>query len=49
MAKRSKDWNIGLAEDLLNPEFAREFLLAAIEEDVSVRSCPWEKSFGLSE
>ena len=37
MAKRSKDWNIGLAEDLLNPEFAREFLLAAIEDGVSVQ------------
>ena len=37
MAKRSKDWNIGLAQDLRNPEFAREFLLAAIEEGVSVQ------------
>jgi DNA-binding phage protein len=35
MAKRSKDWNIGLARDLRNPEFAREFLLAAIEDGVS--------------
>ena len=37
MAKRSKDWNIGLAQDLRNPEFAREFLLAAIEDGVSVQ------------
>jgi len=37
MAKRSKDWNMGLAQDLRNPEFAREFLLAAIEEGVSVQ------------
>jgi DNA-binding phage protein len=36
MAKRSKDWNEGLARDLKNPEFAREFLLAAIDDDVSI-------------
>ena len=34
MARRSKDWNVGLAEDLRDPEFAREFLLAAIDEGV---------------
>lgn len=37
MAQRRKDWNIGLAQDLRNPEFAREFLLAAIEDGVSVQ------------
>ena len=37
MARRSRDWNRGLAEDLRNPEFAREFLLAAIEDGVSVQ------------
>jgi DNA-binding phage protein len=37
MARRSKDWNRGLAEDLRNPEFAREFLLAAIDDGVSVQ------------
>lgn len=37
MARRSRDWNQGLAEDLRNPEFAREFLLAAIEDGVSVQ------------
>ena len=37
MAKRSKDWNIGLAEDLRSPAFAREFLLAAIDEGVSLQ------------
>lgn len=37
MARRSKDWNVGLAQDLRDPEFAREFLLAAIEEDVSIQ------------
>jgi hypothetical protein len=31
MARRTKDWNKGLAEDLRNREFSREFLMAAIE------------------
>ncbi|MDO8678108.1 MAG: hypothetical protein Q7R30_06035 [Acidobacteriota bacterium] len=37
MARRSKDWNAGLAEDLRNQEFAREFLLAAIDEGVPLQ------------
>lgn len=37
MARRSRDWNVGLAEDLQNQEFAREFLLAAIEEGVPLQ------------
>lgn len=37
MARRSKDWNIGLAEDLRNREFARAFLLGAIEEGVPLQ------------
>jgi DNA-binding phage protein len=37
MARRSKDWNIGLAQDLRDPDFAREFLLAAIDEGVSIQ------------
>ena len=37
MARRSKDWNVGLAQDLRDPEFARKFLLAAIEEGVSIQ------------
>lgn len=37
MARRTKDWNIGLAEDLKNREFAREFLLAAIEEGIPLQ------------
>jgi DNA-binding phage protein len=32
MARRSRDWNEGLAADLRNPEFARAFLLAAVAE-----------------
>jgi DNA-binding phage protein len=37
VARRSKNWNRGLAEDLRDPEFAREFLLAAIDDGVSVQ------------
>jgi hypothetical protein len=37
MARRTKDWNEGLAKDLKNPRFAREFLLASIDEDISLQ------------
>jgi DNA-binding phage protein len=37
MARRSRDWNKGLAEDLSDPAFAREFLLAAIDEGVPLQ------------
>ena len=37
MARRSRDWNIGVAQDLRDAEFARQFLLAAIDEGVSVQ------------
>jgi len=37
MARRSKDWNVGLAQDLRDIKFARAFLLAAIEEGVSIQ------------
>ena len=37
MARRSQDWNVGLAEDLRDPEFAREFLLAAMDEGVVIQ------------
>ena len=37
MARRHEDWNVGLAEDLRDSEFAREFLLGAIEEEVPLQ------------
>ena len=37
MARRSKDWNVGLAADLRDAAFAREFLLASIEEGVPLQ------------
>ena len=47
MARRSEDWNMGLSKDLREAAFAREFLLASIDEgvDLSLRSgrssAPW--------
>jgi DNA-binding phage protein len=37
MTRRSRDWNKGLAEDLQDPVFAREFLLAAVDDGVPVQ------------
>lgn len=37
MARGSKDWNQGLARDLRNPEFARRFLLAAVEDGIPLQ------------
>lgn len=37
MARRSRDWNAGLAENLRKPEFARQFLLAAADEGVPLQ------------
>ena len=37
MARRSKDWNEGLAEDLKDPAYAREFLAAAVEDGIPLQ------------
>ena len=37
MARRSRDWNEGLAQDLQDREFAREFLMAAMDEGVPIQ------------
>jgi DNA-binding phage protein len=37
MTRRSRDWNEGLAEDLKDPAFAREFLAAAVEDGVPLQ------------
>ncbi len=37
MPRRSKDWSEGLARDLRNDEFAREFLLATVDEGVPLQ------------
>lgn len=35
MSRRSQSWNEGLAKDLKNPEFAKNFLMASLEEGLS--------------
>jgi len=37
MARRSKDWNEGLANDLKDADFARGFLIAAMDEGISIQ------------
>jgi DNA-binding phage protein len=37
MPKRSKDWNEALAKELRRPKFAREFILAAMDEGISIQ------------
>ena len=37
MARRSRDWNVGLAQDLRDWEFARAFLLSAIDDGVPLQ------------
>ena len=37
MARRSEDWNIDLAKRLRNPKFSRAFLLAAIDEGLTIQ------------
>jgi DNA-binding phage protein len=37
VARRSEDWNVGLAKDLRDAVFAREFLLASIDEGVDLQ------------
>ncbi len=37
MARRSEDWNIDLAKRLRNPKFARAFLLAAVDEGLTIQ------------
>jgi len=38
VARRSKDWNEGLAEDLQDADFAREFLAAAVEDGIPLKT-----------
>ncbi len=37
MPRRSRDWNEGLAQDLKDPEFAREFVTASLAEGLSAQ------------
>ena len=51
MSKRSRDWNKGLAEDLRDPYFAQQFILAAIEDGVSIQVALGKaiRAFGVKE
>ena len=37
MARRSRDWNQGLARDLQDRTFAREFLIGAVEQGIPLQ------------
>jgi len=37
MARTSRDWEQGLARDLRDPEFARRFILAAVEDGIPLQ------------
>ncbi len=37
MARRAKDWNEGLAKDLQDSEFARQFIKAALDEGLPIQ------------
>lgn len=38
MTRRSRDWNEGLSQDLRDLEFAREFILASLNEGLSLQA-----------
>ena len=38
MARRSKDWNEALAQDLKDKEFAKEFILASLDEGIDLQT-----------
>lgn len=37
MARRTVDWNEGLAKDLQDPEFAKEFILSSLDEGMTIQ------------
>jgi DNA-binding phage protein len=37
MPRRSQDWNDGLAKDLHDPKFAKEFIVAALEDGMDLK------------
>ena len=51
MARRTIDWNEGLAKDLKNKAFARAFILSAIEDGLSVQEVLSKvvKAYGIKE
>lgn len=51
MARRSQSWSVGLSQDLRDPEFAREFLVAALDEGVALQVALGEviRAYGVKE
>ncbi len=51
MTRRTRSWDEGLAEDLKDPDFAREFLLAAVLEEISLQEALAKviKCYGIKE
>jgi DNA-binding phage protein len=51
MTRRTRDWDEGLAEDLKDPYFAKEFLVAAVEEEISLQEALAKviKCYGIKE
>ncbi|HEY9758897.1 MAG TPA: hypothetical protein V6C97_27255 [Oculatellaceae cyanobacterium] len=51
MTRRSRDWNETLAEELRSPEFAREFLMAMLDEGFSLQEALAKtiRSYGVKE
>jgi DNA-binding phage protein len=51
MTKRSRDWNESLSKDLRDPEFAREFILASLDEglELQVVLAKVVRAFGVKE
>jgi len=51
MTRRTADWSEGLAQDLRNPEIAREFILAAIADGLPLQKVLAKavRAYGLKE
>jgi DNA-binding phage protein len=51
MTKRSRDWDEGLQKDLQNLEFAQEFILASLEEGLTLQKVLAKviRSYGVKE
>jgi len=51
MTRRSRDWNERLAKDLRNTEFAREFVMALLDEGLTLQEALGKtiRTFGIKE
>lgn len=51
MTRRSREWNEGLSQDLRDPEFAREFILASMDEGLTIQTALGKviRAYGIKE